>query len=179
MSHGNHSRRTHRQKRSNRHNNEINEPGNDNINSCTNNSDHLMEEEFCLRTDEIPDSQSGASLDFLDKQGQKKHARMKENQIPIKRKRPMNSNVHTPIKKPLVKQQTFLVNQPIYQPPPSLTSHQSHYPNQHTLLNIPPIIPPMITPIQHVPQHLYPFQPNQHLPPMMRMYSQINQTRRN
>lgn len=177
MSHGNQSRRPHRQKRSNRHNNEINEPGNDNINSCTNNIDHLMEEEFCLRTDEIPDSQSGASLDFLDKQGQKKHARMKENQLPKNRKRPMNPKVHTPIKKPLVIQQTYQ-NQPIYQPPQSLASHQSHYPNQHALLNIPPRIPPVITPFQQVPQHLYPFQPNQHLPPMMRMYSQINQTRR-
>ncbi|CAC5420708.1 unnamed protein product [Mytilus coruscus] len=81
MSHGNQYRRQYRQKRSNRHNTEINDPGSDNLNSCTPNSDNFMEEELCLRTDEIPDSQSGASLDLLDKQGQKKHIWMKENQI--------------------------------------------------------------------------------------------------
>ncbi|CAC5414421.1 unnamed protein product [Mytilus coruscus] len=175
MTHGNQYRRPHRQKRNNRHNTEINDPGSDNLNTGTLNSDNFMEEEFCLRTDEIRDSQSETNLDCLDKQGQKKHVRMKENQIPKKknRKRPMKPNVHTPIKKPLVTQQAY-PNHPIMQSSLILTSQQRHHPNQHTFLNIPPRNPHMMTPIQHVPHHIYPLQPNQHLPPIKDYMDNLN-----
>jgi hypothetical protein len=52
------------------------------------------------RTDEVPVAQANSNDNhFLEKQGQRKHVRIKEPNIPTNRKRSMQTNVHKPIKK--------------------------------------------------------------------------------
>ena len=71
------------------------------ISSSPSVGDELIESDYNYRTDEVPVAQTNHNDNhFLEKQGQRKHVRIKEPNIPTNRKRSMQTIVHKPIKTP-------------------------------------------------------------------------------
>ena len=98
------------------------------------------------RTDEVPVAQTNRNDNhFLEKQGQGKHVRIKEPNIPTNRKRSMQTNVHKPIKKPTVSQPPSQIHTGLQAPMMHLP-YQSLVTQQNNMVNLLPGYPQMFAP---------------------------------
>jgi len=154
---GNQYRRPARQNRSNKYENEKKQADYIDISSSPSIDDDLIEPDYNFRTDEVPVVQaSGNDTHCSENQGQRKHVRIKEPNIPTNRKCSMPANVHKPIKKPMVSQPPpqILAN---LQVPMMHLSYQSHVTRQNNMVNLPPGNPQMFVPSHPMIRHaIYP-----------------------
>jgi hypothetical protein len=144
---GNQYRRPARQNRSNKYENEKKKQADYiDISSSPSIGDDLIEPDNNCRTDEVPVAQAnGNDNHFVEKQGQRKHVRIKEPNIPTNRKRSMQTNVHKPIKKTMVSQPPPQIHTSL-QVPMMHIPYQSHVTRQNNMVNLPTGYPQMFAP---------------------------------
>jgi hypothetical protein len=113
------------------------------ISSSPSVGDDLIESDYNYRTDEVPVAQTNRNdNNFLEKQGQRKHVRIKEPNIPTNRKRSMQTNVHKPIKKTMVSQPPPQIHTGLQAPMMHLP-YQSLVTQQNNMVKLPPGYPQM------------------------------------
>jgi hypothetical protein len=153
---GNQYRRPARQNRSNKYENEKKQADYIDISSSPSVGDDLIESDYNYRTDEIPVAHTNRNDNhFLEKQGKRKHVRIKEPNIPTNRKRSMQTNVHKPIKK------TPQIHTGLQAPMMHLP-YQSLVTQQNNMVNLPPGYPQMFAPSHPMIRHaIYPRHYNQ------------------
>jgi uncharacterized coiled-coil protein SlyX len=154
---GNQYRRPARKNRSNKYENEKKQADYIDISSSPSVGDDLIESDYNYRTDEVPVAQTNRNDNhFLEEQGQRKHVRIKEPNIPTNRKRSMQTNVHKPIKKPTVSQPPPQIHTGLQAPMMHLP-YQSLVPQQNNMVKLPPRYPQMFAPGHPMIRHaIYP-----------------------